>query len=1648
LKAADSASQAKVSASDANSAAVESAQAVIITTNQADIATEKANIARNAASTAISHADEAELFAANASSSAIESEASAVKSKEYLDQIGTSVEDSNDAAIRAEVSRLAAEDSALRADNSDKSALEHRIAAETGALQVAKDKVTVLESITDAKGYSNDAKLASEEAADSAVKATTQATASAASAVTASTNADNAADNAGIAREQAVEATTQAGNASEAATEAEAAKSVVNTYKVAAETAKTVAQGYANDANQSANSAADSADTADKKAKEITAALTDATAKVDEATEAARVAGLHKTAASTSASLAETAKDYAATAATTSVNEAIRAESQADLAKGHADRAEEAAVAAEGSATSSEDSAASSKVYAEKSQEIYDAIQQGNVYKGTWDIKAENKYPTDKSTNAQWDVVIEGGGTHTFDGKSWKTGDEIIYVKAEDKFYQIAINVGVTSVDGKSGAVVLSGTYAPKSLETTKADQTYVVAELKKKADVTAVYSKAHVDNALKLKADTDAVNLQLNTKADKATTYTKTEVDDAIDGATGGSATKTYVDAQDATKLDKTALDILSKNGDKSLVITNSYGTGTFGCRNASYFHMDTTTPSFYMYKPLNASALTSRAQIAIGSATPSSDNHATRKDYVDNKVAATGWGGLSKRFSGDLNTIKTNQIIGVDVSASSNIPFKVQDGTLTCEMWESTSWGLQTYKDFYDGKVYQRTLLNGVWQKWAVNNPTQLQNPPTNDNQWNKLCSVVLPQSATELTITINGGTGFNVGQKPQLGQQRIHIRSGNNNPKGINIVSFSDGALNKMIVDMGWKLVSGDTYEIYARLANYADVVNWETSTSAAASVTWLDQGVGATEPTGLTKWLESVTTYNTRSKPTWADVGGTEYVKFADSHFQIGSSRWLRAGSAGTGFLPALGSTTGIDNSFLGTSSWMFGEAWVANYRGSGVNVTGTITAGNEVRGKLGRFTSSNASTQLVLKRDSLGSNVGIRFETSNADNFNHLNMRSNGQLCWGKDVDSEKNAVVYTSAFKPTAAELDAVAKSGDTMTGKLKLPTGALNGLSFGDAAYVGSNVSGRMAFYASTDREETKNGWVFRTLTGGQGKTDAAILDIAGNLTLKGIPKTSAVQSTASNSLTRKDYVDGQVTSSASGKVDVVESKLANGRKIVWHKTYRASNTVIAKLTRQDGELLNQAGAYKVTAFTDSTSTPTGAVAYFVNNAGSWTVKHMPYSVGSNHPEFLLKDGVPAVKTQHGNEYTISVIFEFITNPNNHTQGFAIGMPASIYATTAGGALTYNGNTFYHSGNKPTWADVGGDAKIKFVTGDHLQVGGNDWLRAADSTHGFLPSDSGSGSSSKSVLGTSSWWFKEAWSNIYRGGSINVNSDVLAGNNVKAQNFQTKDGKRLIDIASDKVLRIGNSTGAETHTRVHGTGVGSGYKVLAIWDGAKDNFVYNEGFKPTAADVGALTKEQGDGYYLAKTATATRATAADKLKINTSSSTTYYPLLSTSSTGASSSGICYIATGSNIPKVRYSDGHTQIAHGYLGTSGLVFNTSGHIAPRSASDCDAGMYGLYDSKKIGHIWSMGTGYKIATDGANFGKLYGLAYKHTNNTTGGTMAGSHQAVWCSSSGTPTVALGENLWAKNKIYEQGALLETRYMSKTQVIDGGTF
>jgi len=123
----------------------------------------------------------------------------------------------------------------------------------------------------------------------------------------------------------------------------------------------------------------------------------------------------------------------------------------------------------------------------------------------------------------------------------------------------------------------------------------------------------------------------------------------------------------------------------------------------------------------------------------------------------------------------------------------------------------------------------------------------------------------------------------------------------------------------------------------------------------------------------------------------------------------------------------------------------------------------------------------------------------------------------------------------------------------------------------------------------------------------------------------------------------------------------------------------------------------------------------------------------------------------------------------------------------------------------------------------------------------------------------------------------------------------------------------------------------------------------------------------------------------------------------------------------------------------------YTNNNKLYINSSGCIYPYSTSTRTAGMYGKYDPTKVGHVWSMGTDYKIADDGSSTNNMYGLVYFHTNwsndktrNTATrdgslitevSTYAGGHQIAFVVN-GKVTASLGDRIWARAGFLKSGS------------------
>ncbi|HFU0042740.1 TPA: phage tail protein [Escherichia coli] len=138
-----------------------------------------------------------------------------------------------------------------------------------------------------------------------------------------------------------------------------------------------------------------------------------------------------------------------------------------------------------------------------------------------------------------------------------------------------------------------------------------------------------------------------------------------------------------------------------------------------------------------------------------------------------------------------------------------------------------------------------------------------------WFKLATVTMPQASSVVYISLIGGAGYNVGSSHQAGISELVLRAGNGNPKGIT------GALWRRtwvgFTNFAWVNTSGNTYDVYVEIGNYATGVNIQWDYTSNASVTiHTSPTYTANKPTGLTDGTVYVI-YSSHIKPTAAEVG---------------------------------------------------------------------------------------------------------------------------------------------------------------------------------------------------------------------------------------------------------------------------------------------------------------------------------------------------------------------------------------------------------------------------------------------------------------------------------------------------------------------------------------------------------------------------------------------------------------------------------------------------------------------------------------------------------------------------------------------------------------------------------------------------------
>lgn len=140
--------------------------------------------------------------------------------------------------------------------------------------------------------------------------------------------------------------------------------------------------------------------------------------------------------------------------------------------------------------------------------------------------------------------------------------------------------------------------------------------------------------------------------------------------------------------------------------------------------------------------------------------------------------------------------------------------------------------------------------------------------ESGWFKIATVVMPQSTSTAVIKLYGGAGFNAGSPEQAAISELVLRAGNGSPAGITATLWrrSPAAAN----EVAWVNTSGDTYDIYINIGQYAYYLIAQCDYTGNANVTLHSTPEYSSAQPGNSTSGQTYTLYNSLMKPTAGDV----------------------------------------------------------------------------------------------------------------------------------------------------------------------------------------------------------------------------------------------------------------------------------------------------------------------------------------------------------------------------------------------------------------------------------------------------------------------------------------------------------------------------------------------------------------------------------------------------------------------------------------------------------------------------------------------------------------------------------------------------------------------------------------------------------
>ncbi len=276
----------------------------------------------------------------------------------------------------------------------------------------------------------------------------------------------------------------------------------------------------------------------------------------------------------------------------------------------------------------------------------------------------------------------------------------------------------------------------------------------------------------------------------------------------------------------------------------------------NGKYTAQDATTARKGLVQLSSATSSTSETQAATPKAVKAAYDLAAGKAPISHTHP---WSQITDVPAASLTVKGTVQLSSATNSTSETLAATPKAVKSAYDNAEKRLQKDQNGADIPDKRLFLRNI-------GATNSTTMSFSGGTG---WFRLATVTMPQASSVVYISLIGGAGYNVNSPMQAGISELVLRAGNGNPKDLTGALWRRTSVG--FTNFAWVNTSGDTYDVYVEIGNYATGVNIQWDYTSNASVTiHTSPTYTANKPTGLTDGTVYVI-YSSHIKPTAADLG---------------------------------------------------------------------------------------------------------------------------------------------------------------------------------------------------------------------------------------------------------------------------------------------------------------------------------------------------------------------------------------------------------------------------------------------------------------------------------------------------------------------------------------------------------------------------------------------------------------------------------------------------------------------------------------------------------------------------------------------------------------------------------------------------------